>query len=82
MKVGSVWNFGNVVGLMIINKNDKLLKVLELEKGEFWLVLFCFFDKYKYVLVFIVKWGVCFGNYLFRMELFGLMLSVVCIENL
>ena len=32
MKVGSVWNPGNVVGPMITNKNDKLLKALELEK--------------------------------------------------
>lgn len=34
MKVGSVWNPGNVVGPMITNKNDKLLKALELEKGS------------------------------------------------
>lgn len=34
MKVGSVWNPGNVVGPMITDKNDKLLKALELEKGS------------------------------------------------
>ena len=38
MQVGSVWNPGNVVGPMITNKNDTLLKALELEKGESWLV--------------------------------------------
>ncbi|WP_373721576.1 proline dehydrogenase family protein, partial [Bacteroides heparinolyticus] len=38
MKVGSVWNPGNVVGPMITNENDKLYKALELEPGESWLV--------------------------------------------
>lgn len=82
MKVGSVWNPGNVVGPMITNKNDKLLKALELEKGESWLVPPRFLDKHKYVLAPTVKWGVRPGNYSFRTELFGPMLSVVCIENL
>ena len=81
-KVGSVWNPGNVVGPMITNKNDKLLKALELEKGESWLVPPRFLDKHKYVLAPTVKWGVRPGNYSFRTELFGPMLSVVCIENL
>lgn len=41
-----------------------------------------FLDKHKYVLAPTVKWGVRPGNYSFRTELFGPMLSVVCIENL
>ena len=82
MKVGSVWNPGNVVGPMITNKNDKLLKALELEKGESWLVPPRFLDKNKYVLAPTVKWGVRPGNYSFHTELFGPMLSVACIENL
>lgn len=82
MKAGSVWNAGNVVGPMITNKNDKLLKALELEKGESWLVPPRFLDKNKYILAPTVKWGVRPGNYSFRTELFGPMLSVVCIENL
>ena len=53
MKVGSVWNPGNVVGPMITNKNDKLLKALELEKGESWLVPPRFLDKHK----------ICIGSY-------------------
>ena len=57
MKVGSVWNPGNVVGPMITNKNDKLLKALELEKGESWLVPPRFLDKHKYVLAPTVKVG-------------------------
>lgn len=47
----------NVVGPMITNKNDKLLKALELEKGESWLVPPRFLDKHKYVLAPTVKWG-------------------------
>lgn len=82
MKVGSVWNPGNVVGPMITNGNDKLLKALELEQGESWLVPPQFLDKNKYVLAPTVKWGVRPGSYSFRTELFGPMLSVVCIENL
>ena len=105
MKVGSVWNPGNVVGPMITNKNDKLLKALELEKGESWLVPPRFLDKHKYVLApppsasraagrfcscgsfssgsHSLKWFmIAFVHRKFRTELFGPMLSVVCIENL
>lgn len=82
MKVGSVWNAGNVVGPMITNQNDKLLKALELEPGESWLVPPRFLDKKRYILAPTVKIGVRPGNYSFRTELFGPMLSVACIENL
>ena len=66
---------------MITNKNDKLLKALELEKGESWLVPPRFLDKHKYVLAPYSEVGGTSGNYSFRTELFGPMLSVVCIEN-
>jgi RHH-type proline utilization regulon transcriptional repressor/proline dehydrogenase/delta 1-pyrroline-5-carboxylate dehydrogenase len=82
MKVGSVWEAGNVVGPMITNQNDKLLKALELEPGESWLVPPRFLDKNKFILAPTIKWDVRPGNYSFRTELFGPMLSVVCIENL
>lgn len=82
MKVGSVWNSGNVVGPMITNKNDKLLAAFKLEPGESWLVPPRFLDKKEYILAPTVKWGVKPGNYSFRTELFGPLLSVVCIENL
>jgi RHH-type proline utilization regulon transcriptional repressor/proline dehydrogenase/delta 1-pyrroline-5-carboxylate dehydrogenase len=82
MKVGSVWNAGNVVGPMITNKNDKLLKGLELEAGESWLVAPRFLDEKKYVLAPTVKWGVKPQNFTFRTELFGPMLSVACIDDL
>lgn len=82
VKVGSVWNPGNIVGPMITNRNEKLLKGLELEPGESWLVPPKFIDKNKYILAPTVKWGVRPENFTFRTELFGPMLSVGCIENL
>ncbi|MDR0961345.1 MAG: bifunctional proline dehydrogenase/L-glutamate gamma-semialdehyde dehydrogenase [Mediterranea sp.] len=82
MKVGSVWDAGNVVGPMITNQNDKLLQGLTLEEGESWLIEPHFLDKKKYVLAPTVKWGVKPRNFTFRTELFGPMLSVACIENL
>ena len=82
MKVGSVWNAGNIVGPMITNKNDKLLKALTLEPGESWLVAPRFVDAEKYILAPTVKWGVKPGSYSFRTELFGPMLSVCPIANL
>lgn len=82
LKVGSVWNPGNIVGPMITNKNEKLLKGLKLEPGESWLVPPRFLDQKEYMLAPTVKWGVKPENYSFQTELFGPMLSVVCIENL
>lgn len=82
MKVGSVWNPGNVVGPMITNENDKLYKALELEPGESWLVPPRFIDKKKYILAPTVKWGVTPKSYSFRTEIFAPVLSVVCFDNL
>lgn len=83
MKVGSVWNSGNMVGPMITNKNEKLLQALnKLESGESWLVPPHFIDKKQYILAPTIKWGVKPESFSFRTELFGPMLSVACIENL
>ena len=83
MKVGSVWNAGNIVGPMITNRSEKLLKALDtLEDGEFWLVPPRFVDKKKYILAPTVKMGVKPGNYSFRTELFGPMLSVCPFDTL
>lgn len=82
MKVGSVWEAGNIVGPMITNQNEKLLRGLELEEGESWLVEPRFIDKKKYILAPTVKWGVRPGNYTFGTELFGPMLSVGPIDSL
>lgn len=82
MKVGSVWNPGNIVGPMITNKNEKLLEALKLEAGESWLVPPRFLDSKEYTLAPTIKWGVKPDNYSFRTELFGPMLSVASIDNL
>lgn len=82
LKVGSVWNAGNVVGPMITSRNEKLLQALTLEPGESWLVAPRFLDEKQYVLAPTIKWGVQPGSYSFNTELFGPLLSVVCIENL
>lgn len=82
LKVGSVWNAGNIVGPMITNQNDKLLQAFNLEPGESWLVAPRFLDEKKYILAPTIKWGVKPGNFSFGTELFGPLLSVACIENL
>ena len=56
LKVGSVWNAGNIVGPMITNQNEKLLKALStLEPGESWLVAPKFIDKKHYILAPTIK---------------------------
>ena len=83
LKVGSVWNAGNIVGPMITNHNEKLLKALEtLEGNEAWLVEPRFVDKKKYILAPTIKWDVAPGSYSFRTELFGPMLSVCPFDTL
>ena len=82
MKVGSVWNAGNIVGPMITNNNEKLNEALKLEAGESWLVPPRFVDEKKYILAPTVKMGVKPGSYSFRTELFGPMLSVCPFDTL
>lgn len=81
--VGSVWDSETVVGPMITNKNDKLLKAIDkLESGESWLVKPEFIDEKKYMLKPCVKWNVKPDSYTFKTELFAPLLSVVCIDSL
>ena len=83
MKVGSVWNAGNVVGPLITDKNEKLLKAIStLEPGEEWLVPPRWVDKKHYILAPTVKIGVRPQNFSFRTELFGPMLSVAPFDTL
>lgn len=83
LKVGGVWDAGNIVGPMITNHNEKLLHAInELEPGEFWLVPPKFVDKKKFILAPAVKMGVSPKNYSFRTELFGPMLSVAPFDTL
>lgn len=83
LHTGSVWDFGNYVGPMVTNQNDKLLHAAEnLEDGEWWLVAPVFVDDKKYMLRPSVKWGVKPGSYTFDTELFGPLLGVVCMDDL
>ena len=57
MKVGSVWNPGNVVGPMITNKNDKLLKALDWKKGSLGWFHLVFLISINMYWAPTVKWG-------------------------
>lgn len=83
LKTGSIWDMGNIVGPMITNKNDKLLKAIsELQAGESWLVPPKFLDEKQYILAPSIKWNVKPENFAFQTELFGPMLSVAPIKDL
>ena len=83
LHTGGVWEGGNIVGPMITAENDKLLHAINhLEEGESWLVEPEFVDVNHFILKPCVKWGVKPENYSFKTELFGPMLSVVCVDNL
>ena len=82
LKVGGVWNAGNIVGPMITNKNDKLERAFELEPGEEWLIAPEFLDEKKYILKPTVKYGVKPDSYTFRTELFAPLLAVTPFDTL
>lgn len=82
LKVGGVWNAGNIVGPMITNQNDKLQKAFTLEPGERWLIAPEFVDEKKYVLKPTVKVDVKPGSYTFRTELFAPLLAVAPFDTL
>ena len=82
MKVGSVWNAGNVVGPMITNENDKLKQAFALEPGEEWLVEPKFIDEKKYILAPTIKIGAKPENFSFRTELFAPLLTVAPFDTL
>lgn len=82
LKVGGVWNAGNIVGPMITNHNEKLEKAFQLEPGEEWLIAPEFVDQKKYILKPTVKIGVKPGSYTFRTELFAPLLAVTPFDTL
>jgi RHH-type proline utilization regulon transcriptional repressor/proline dehydrogenase/delta 1-pyrroline-5-carboxylate dehydrogenase len=82
LKVGGVWNAGNIVGPMITNKNDKLEQAFHLEPGERWLIAPEFVDKKKYILKPTVKIDVKPESFTFRTELFAPLLAVAPYDNL
>ena len=82
LKVGGVWNAGNIVGPMITNRNDKLEQAFTLEPGEEWLVAPEFLDAKKYILKPTVKYGVKPTSFTFRTELFAPLLAVTPYDTL
>lgn len=82
LKVGGVWNAGNIVGPMISNKNDKLEKAFNLEPGEEWLIAPEFVDEKKYIMKPTIKYGVKPTSYTFRTELFAPLLAVTPYDTL
>ncbi len=82
LKVGSVWNAGNIVGPMITNQNEKLMKAFNLEPGEQWLIAPEFVDEKKFILKPTVKIGVKPSSYTFRTELFAPLLAVTPFDSL
>lgn len=82
IKVGGVWNAGNIVGPMITNKNDKLETAFRLEPGEEWLIAPEFIDKNRFILKPTIKWGVKPDSYTFKTELFAPLLAVTPFDTL
>ena len=82
LKVGGVWNAGNIVGPMITNHNEKLEKAFRLEPGEKWLVAPEFVDEKRYILRPTIKIGVKPESFTFRTELFAPLLAVAPYDTL
>ena len=82
LKVGGVWNPGNIVGPMITNENEKLQQAFKLEPGEKWLIEPQFLDKKKYILKPTVKIDVKPSSFTFRTELFAPLLAVAPYDTL
>ncbi len=82
LKVGGVWNAGNIVGPMITNKNEKLEQAFTLEPGERWLIAPEFVDDKRYILKPTIKVDVKPGSFTFRTELFAPLLAVAPYDTL
>lgn len=82
LKVGGVWNAGNIVGPMITNKNEKLEQAFKLEPGERWLIAPEFVDEKKYIMKPTVKVDVKPESFTFRTELFAPLLAVAPYDTL
>ena len=82
LKVGGVWNAGNIVGPMITNQNDKLQQAFTLEPGEKWLIAPEFVDEKKFILKPTVKYDVKPSSFTFRTELFAPLLAVTPYDTL
>lgn len=82
LKVGGVWNSGNIVGPMITNHNDKLEQAFTLEPGERWLIEPEFVDDKKFIMKPSIKVDVKPDSFTFRTELFAPLLAVAPFDSL
>ncbi len=82
MKVGMVWNAGNIVGPMITNENKKLFRAFKSDGKERWLLAPKFLDDKRYILSPSVKIHVSPKSYTFRTELFAPLLAVTPFDTL
>ena len=82
LKVGSVWNPGNIVGPMITNNNEKLQQAFQLEPGERWLIAPEYVDKKHFILRPTIKVDVRPQSFTFRTELFAPLLAVAPYDTL
>ena len=82
LKVGGVWNAGNIVGPMITNYNEKLEQAFKLEPGERWLIAPEFVDEKHYILRPTIKVDVKPESFTFRTELFAPLLAVAPYDTL
>lgn len=83
MHTGSPWDLTNVVGPMITNNNEKLMRaILHKDKNTEWLVAPEFLDDQKYILRPTIVWDVEPTNYIFKTELFAPLLAVGVIDSL
>lgn len=82
LKVGGVWNAGNIVGPMITNRNEKLEQAFKLEPGERWLIAPEFVDEKHYILRPTIKVDVKPESFTFRTELFAPLLAVAPYDTL
>lgn len=82
LKCGPVWDAGNVVGPMMINKNERLKRALTLEEHERWLVEPEFVDKEHFILRPTVKVDVHPNSYTFRTPLCAPLLAVTPFDTL
>ncbi len=82
LKVGGVWNAGNIVGPMITNHNDKLEQAFNLEADERWLIEPSFVDEKKYIMRPTIKVDVKPSSFTFRTELFAPLLAVAPFDTL
>ena len=82
LKVGGVWNAGNIVGPMITNQNEKLERAFKLEPGERWLIAPEFVDEKHYILRPTIKVDVQPDSFTFRTELFAPLLAVAPYDTL